>query len=70
MNKKITLSILAVGLLIVCSVVIGICLVIATQAYQNGEHYLVLAWLGVSMIGLLKVIISASIKADRNNENV
>jgi uncharacterized membrane protein len=57
MKEKIPLTNLTLGLLIMCSIIFGICLVLVQQAYQNGESYLILAWLGVSMMGLLKVIL-------------
>lgn len=66
MKKTIPLSRLAIALIILCSINIGICLVVVEQKYHSGESYLLMAFLGISMLGIIRVIIRGSKRAAVN----
>lgn len=63
MKDQVKLTKAAIALLILTSLVIGMCIVLVGQSFQNNEPNLLIAFLGVSMVGLLKVIIGGSIRA-------
>ncbi len=67
MNDKIPLSKLAIALIILSSIVIGISIVRVEQSIRNEEPYLHIAFLGISMVGMLKVIIGGSQRAAKKD---
>ena len=44
-------------------------MVVVQQAYQKGESYFIIAFLGISMMGLIKVIIEASKRTAKTSES-